>query len=292
MDLPDIEYHAAATLEDASRLMQRHAPHARFLAGGTDLLVDLRVGRISLGHVISLTRIDALRGLSVTNRGLRIGALSTINKLAHSPIVRERWAPLLDAAGQMAAPQIRNVATVGGNLASAVPCADLPPILMVLEATVTLWSPGGERTVPVDAFFLGPRQTVMHDDELLTAVEVPPLPAGFGAAYARLGLRDGNAIAVAGVAAALQLDAHDAVQRARIALGAVAPIPKRVRAAEAALIGDSADENAFEQAAQAALQAAEPLSDIRGSAEYRRRMVGVLTRRALAMAHRRAQEAR
>ena len=292
MYLPDIELHEATTLTEASTLMKRYAPAARLLAGGTDLLVDLKTERVSVAHLVSVNRIDALRGISITDSGLRIGALTTISELERAPIVRERFAPILDAACEMAAPQIRNVATVGGNIACAVPCADLPPILTVMNARVLLWSLAGERSVPLGAFFVGPRRTVLRDDELLTAVVVPDPPPGFGAAYARFALRDGNAIAVAGVAAALLLDDDDkdTIIDARIALGAVAPTPKLVESARALLVGRPAGEDLFNEAACAAMKAAEPIADVRGSVEFRRELVGVLTRRALTTAHRRGRE--
>jgi carbon-monoxide dehydrogenase medium subunit len=288
--LPDIEVHEAATLEDAAAVMRRHAPDARLLAGGTDLLVDLKTRRISVGHVVSLHRIDALRGISETADGLRVGALTTIAQLDRSPVVRQGYSPLLDATSQMANPQIRNVATVGGNLASAVPCADLPPILTAMNASVVLWSPRRERTVPLDAFFVGVRQTALRKGELLTAILVPELPPRFGAAYARFALRDGNAIAVAAVAASLTLNSDDTVRQARIVLGAVAPTPMLVEPASASLIGRPLDEDACRRAAAAAMDVAQPICDVRGSIDFRRETVGVLTRRALAAAFCRARE--
>ena len=292
MHVPEIELHETATLDEAVAAMDRCGPEARLLAGGTDLLVDLKTGRIRAGHLVSLNRIEALRGLSETSIGLRIGALTTITQLDRSPIVRQCFSPLLDATRQMAAPQIRNVATVGGNIASAVPCADLPPILTAMKASVVLWSAREQRTVPLEAFFVGPRQTIRRDDEVLTAVLVPRLPPGFGAAYARFQLRDGNAVAVASVAASMLLDSNDTVREVRVVLGAVAPVPTLAESAGAGLVGQPADEDAFRRAAQAAMKAAEPISDVRGSAEFRREIVGVMTRRALAGACRRARETR
>jgi carbon-monoxide dehydrogenase medium subunit len=287
--VPDIELCEARTLEEAAALMKQHAPGARLLAGGTDLLVDLKSGRVSVGHLVSINRIAALRGVSETDGGLRIGALTTITQLDRAPLVQQRFSPLLEATRQMAAPQIRNVATVGGNIASAVPCADLPPILTAMNASVVLWSLEGERVVPLETFFVGARQTVRRDDEVLTAVLVPRPAAGFGAAYARFGLRDGNTIAVAAVAAGLFLDDNNTVREARIVLGAVAPIPRLVESAGAELVGQPPTDDAFRRAADAAMRAAEPISDVRGSAEFRRELVGVLTRRAMGTSWERAQ---
>ncbi|MFH1749219.1 MAG: xanthine dehydrogenase family protein subunit M [Planctomycetota bacterium] len=290
--VPDIELHETTTLEETAAALSRYGPRARLLAGGTDLLVDLKTGRVGFDHLVSIKRVAALRGLSESDAGLRIGALTTVTQLNRSPIIRQRFAPLLDATSRMAAPQIRNVATVGGNIASAVPCADLPPILTAMNASVVLWSPTGERTVSLEEFFVGARQTVRRDDEVLTAVLVPVQPPGFGAAYARFQLRDGNAIAVASVAASLLLDGDNTAQQARIVLGAVAPIPKLVAAAGNELVGQPPDDDAFRRAAQLAMRAAEPISDVRGSADFRRELVGVLTRRALTTAHQRAREGR
>ena len=290
MYVPDIQLHEAASLEEAAAALTRYAPDARLLAGGTDLLVDLKTGRVSYDHLVSLNRIAELRGVSENNGDLRIGALTTITQLSRSPVVQRHFPALLDATGRMAAAQIRNVATVGGNIAAAVPCADLPPILMAMKASVVLWSPTGQREVPLDSFFTGPRATVLRADEVLTAVLVPKLPSGFGSAYARFQLRDGNAIAVAAVATGLLLDNDDTIRDVRIVLGAVAPIPLLVESAAVELAGQPADEDAFRRAAAAAMSVAEPISDVRGSAEFRRQLVGVLTQRALRTAYQRARE--
>lgn len=270
--------------------MSRYAPDVRLLAGGTDLFVDLKTGRLRVSHLVSLRRVSRVSGLTVTDGTLRIGALTTISQLDRDPRVRTDFHPILDATRQMAVRQIRNVATVGGNIASAVPCADLPPILTVMNATVTLWSPSGERTLPLESFFLGLRRTALGEGEILTDVQVPPLPVRFGAAYARFALREGNAIAVAGVAAGLLLNDDDTIRDARIALGAVAPTPIMVDAAREALLGKPLDDETIAQAAGAAMQAARPISDVRGSAGFRRELVGVLTHRALATARQRAME--
>ncbi len=287
MVLSEAEFHEASTLEQASELMGCWGAQAQLLAGGTNLLVDLKTDRFRTGHVISINRIAALRGISAADGGTRIGALTTINQLAASPVVRERFPAILDAAREMASPQVRNLATVGGNIAGAVPCADLPPILAVLRASISLWSSAGERVLPIEAFFIGPRQTLRRSDEILTEIFVPDAPARFGAAYARFGLREANAVAVAGVAAGLLLAEDGKVAAARICLCAVTPTPKLVTAAES-LLGKILDEAALDGAAAAAVEASQPISDVRGTADYRRDLVGTLTRRALLTAHKRA----
>ncbi len=291
MYVPDVELHETTTLKQAATLMARYGPDARLLAGGTDLLVDLKTGRIGVRHLVSINRIDSLRGVSKRGNPLGIGALTTVTELDRSPIVHRQFSPLLDATRKMAALQVRNAATVGGNIASAVPCADLPPILIAMNASVVLWSPGGRREAPLETFFTGARRTILRRDEILTKVLIPKPPTGFGAAYARLQLRDGNAIAVAAVAASLTLDGDGMIRDARVVLGAVAPVPVLVREAGVALIGRPPGEEVFRLAADAATRAAEPISDVRGSAEYRRQMVGVMAGRALARAYDRSQEA-
>lgn len=290
MYLPHVELHEARTVEEAAALAVRHGVGGRLLAGGTDLLVDLKTGRVRYKHLISIKRIANLRGVTETGDGLRLGALTTITELIRSPAIRATFQPILDAAERMAAAQIRNVATVGGNIACAVPCADLPPILTAMNASVSIWSAAGVRRMPLDAFFLGARRTALRDGEVLTAVLVPAPPSGFGAAYARFGLRNGNTIAVAAVASSLTLGSRGTITDARVVLGAVAPVPKLVKAACACLAGQKPAQRAFAAAAEAAMKAAEPISDVRGSAEFRREIVGVLTRRALAKAHERARE--
>ncbi|MBI3940485.1 MAG: xanthine dehydrogenase family protein subunit M [Acidobacteria bacterium] len=288
MLLSDIELHQATTLEQASELMARYAPGGRLLAGGTDLLVDLKTGRVHSNHVVSIQRIAALRGISVANGEMRIGALTTASQLAFSAVVQEQFPAILDATRDMAAPQIRNMATVGGNIASAVPSGDLPPILIVMNASVILWSPSGAREVPLDSFFVGPRETVRREEEILTEIRVPFPPRGFGAAYQRFALREANACAVAAVAASLWCNEDRSIRDARICVGAAAPTPKLVPAINTLLAGKLPDEKAIQRAAGATVEACRPISDIRGSAEYRRELIGVLTRRALQSARQRA----
>ena len=288
MIMSEAEFHEASTLDQASELLARFGSEARLMMGGTDLLVDLKKGRFRTSHIVSLDRIASLRGIAGGNDGVRIGALTTLSQLARSNVIKERFPAVLDSVREMATPQIRNVATVGGNIASAVPCADLPPMLMVLKARVTLWARSGERVLPLEAFFIGPRQSVRREDEVLTEIFIPYPPAGFGAAYARFSLREANAIAVAGVAAGVVLGEDGRVREARIGLCAVAPTSKLVEAATL-LVGQVLDEVSIGRAAAAAVEASKPISDMRGQADFRRALVDALTRRALVTAGERAQ---
>ncbi len=291
MHIPDFELHEATSLLDASRLLSKHAPGARVLAGGTDLLVDLKSGRDRASHVISIRNIPEMRTIRLADSGLTIGATATLADLDDFVAPLPAYSPIGDATTQMAAIQIRNMATVGGNIGSAVPCADLPPILIAMGSSLTLESTRGERTIPLEEFFLAPRATVRHDDEVLKSVFVPAPAPLCGSAYERFSLREGNAIAVAGVAARIDLDAEGAVRAARISMSAVAPTPGLVKSAGAALIGRPLDEATLAAAADAAAKAAQPICDVRGSAEFRLEIVGVLTRRAVKRAHQRAKEA-
>lgn len=290
MYLTDIVFHDAATLEEAGSLMTQFAPNARLLAGGTDLLVDLKTGRAKYGHVVALTGIPSLRGITADTNGLRIGALVTPNELAAHPVVKERFTPILDATSKLAAQQIRNMATVGGNIAGAIPSADLPPILIVMGASVIIWSPRGERTVPVESVFVGPRKTSLAPDDILTAIYVPTPPSRFGAAFSRFAQRRANACAIAGVAASLRLAENGSIADARIALSAVAPTPILVPGITELLAGQPASNETFMKAASAAAEAAVPISDVRGTAGFRAQIVSVLARRALETASSRAKE--
>lgn len=290
MFVPDVELHNARSVAEASAHLDRFAPDVRALAGGTDLLVDLKMGRIRVGHVVSLRRLPELRGITPNQDGVRIGAFTSPNQLAESPLIREHFAALLDSIHQMAAPQVRNMATVGGNVASAVPSADLPPLLIAYRAAALLCSRSAERRIPLESFFLGPRRSVARPDEVLTALHLPLPPPGFGAAYARFSLREANACAVAAVAASLELARDRSIRAARVVLCAVGPVPKLVEDAGESLVGRFLDDDTLAAAATAAMAAAQPISDIRASADYRRELVGILTRRALVAARRRCAD--
>lgn len=289
MHIPTLELHEAANLEDATALLSKYSPDVRLLAGGTDVLIDLKNNGNGVGHLVNVARIEVMHGITEDGDGLRVGALTTISEIDESPLIGGGYEVLRDATSQMATFQIRNTATIGGNIVGANPCADTPPVLLVLDATAELISANGKRNVPMHELITGPRETVLEEDELMTAVLLPRPPARFGAAYARFGLRNGNAIAVASVAASLALNDDGTVHDARIALGAVAPVPTLVEEANLWLEGRQLNSIAAGEAAAAAMKAAQPISDVRGSAEFRRELVGVLTKRALQAAEKRAK---
>jgi carbon-monoxide dehydrogenase medium subunit len=288
MILPEFDYHRPETVKDACALLADLGEEAKVIAGGTDLLVDLKREFKSAGHLVTLRGIPELTCVEKDADGtLRLGPMVTPNEAGHSPIVRDAHAPLAEAALTMAAYQIRNRATIGGNLVSAVPSADMPPILIALGSKVALASPGGAREIPLEEFFVGPRENVLGDAEILAQIIVPPPEKGSGAHYIKHSLRDASALAVVGVAANVVLDGGT-VKSARIVLGAVAPTPLIAEKAGAALTGRAPENGVIAEAATAAAGEAKPISDLRGSAEYRRELVRVLTERAVATAVERA----
>jgi len=275
------DYYAPTSLNEALGLLAEQGRRARALAGGTDLLLKMRAGRLAPGCLINIKRLPELRGLSYDEtQGLRLGALTTVAEIMASPDVCSRYPALAHAAATMASVQIRNLATVGGNLCNAAPSADLAPPLIALGAQVHIAGPRGERSVALEEFLLGPGQTALADDELLVALTLPPPERGLTAVYLKHTPREAMDIAIVGVATAVTLNDGVCIS-ARIVLGAVAPTPLVAREAGEALIGRPLEEKHIAEAARLAVQAARPIDDVRASAWYRREMVRVLVQRAL-----------
>jgi carbon-monoxide dehydrogenase medium subunit len=289
MRIRNFEYHTPADLTEACRILAEHGGTAAVLAGGTDLLVHLKEETVHWNHLVSLRRVEEVRGIHFdAKNGLTIGAAVTHSLIARSEPVRLLYPGLAEAAFSIGAVQVRNRGTIGGNICSAVPSADLPPILLALESEFRLVGVNGERRIPAKQFFLGPRKTVLQADEILVSIHVPLPVENSGSCYLKFALRDAVALAVAGVASFLAMDARKC-REARIALGAVAPTP--VLAAEAAksLGGAEINEAAARRAGAIARGECKPISDIRGSEAYRRDLVDVLTQRSLLAAAARAR---
>ncbi len=251
-------------------------------------MVDLRRGSRVPDHLISLADLHELREVTREEGRLRIGALVTPAQLEDSPEVRDARPELLDAVGAFGTPQVRNRATVGGNLCTAASCADFAPLLLALSARVVVAAPEGTRELPLAEFFGDHRKTILESGHILAHVLVPERTPGEGAAYEAFGLRATNFITVASVAAFLRFDGG-ICSGARIALGAVAPTPVLVRDAEELLVGSAGSEDDFAGAAARAATASSPITDIRGSAEHRRELVQDLCVRALLKARGRAR---
>ena len=278
------EYHAPTSLNEAISLLQEHGEAARALAGGTDLVVQMKEKTTKFAapsHIVSLLRVPELSGVSFSeSEGLRIGAGATMSQVADSPIIRERYRAIAEGAALVGSIQTMNMATVGGNLCNAAPSADIAPPLLAFEAEAVIVGPSGRRKLVLEEFFLGPGKTALAADELLAEVRVPLPPPGTGSAYDRHTPRKQMDIAVVGVAAALTM-AGERIERARVALGAVAPTPVRAPQAEAALEGQAPSDELFARAADVSAAECSPIADLRGSAEFRRHIVRVMTKRML-----------
>lgn len=280
MYLPDFEYYAPDNVPEACRLLKELGSKAVVLAGGTDLLHKMKQGQLTPGAVVSLKNLADLRGIRCAPNGdISMGARVTQNEIADSRVLQERYRSLCEAAHNMANNQIRHIGTVGGNIVNAVPSADLPPILIALGARVRLVGYDGERVVPLEEIFVGVHRTVLNENELLTEVIIPQ-QATTGSTYIRFGLRRSGALAVAAVAVAVHMEGT-VCRQAHIVLGAAGPVPMRAIAAERLLIDQKVDDTLLEEVGLAAAQASKPRSSIRGSAEYRRDLIRVLTGRAL-----------
>ncbi len=286
--LPEFQYLVPDTLQEACAMLGQIGSQAMVLSGGTDLLVKMRAGLLKPSCLVSLKKLEELRG--ITRRpgvGIVVGARTTQNELAASPLLREKYPSICSAAATMAGYQIRNVGTLGGNLVNAVPSADLPPILIALQAQVRIAGSASQRVVALENFFLGSGKTVLQPGEILVEVVIPDQPTS-GSNYIKFGLRRAEALAVVGVATSVAMGDGTATD-VRIALGAVAPTPIRARQAEDVLRGQKPGPALIERAGKLAAAASRPISDIRGSADYRRHLVEVLTcdslSRAIAEGH-------
>jgi len=278
------EYCAPVSLAEAISLLDRHGDSARVIAGGTDLLTALKERWERPAYVIGIGAIPGLAHITYEEGvGLKIGAAATVRAVETSAVVRAKYPVLASAASTLASIQIRNLATVAGNICRASPSADTPPALIVLGAQVKLAGSDGERVVALDDFFTGPGRTVRRPNELLTEISIPPPRPHSGAAYFKHSPRRAMDLAVVGVAAAVVLE-NGLCRDVRIALGAVAATPRRARGAEAVLEGYEPTAARLEEAARAAATECSPISDVRGSADYRREMVRVNTARALQQA--------
>lgn len=253
---------------------------ATVLAGGTNVIVDLRAKRIHPKRIVSIDRLQELRGISIEDSRIIVGSRTTVSDLLRSKDVASAAPALVESARVFAGQMVRNAATIGGNIACGSPAADLVPVLLSVDAEVTLVSRGGERTVALDDYFLGYKRSVRRPDELISRISWKRLPAGAANIFYKLGRRKGDAITVTGVAVTLDV-AEGRCSRARIALGAVAPTVIRAKKAEAMLESHKITSELIEAAANQAVAECSPIDDVRASAGYRRHTVRVLVRRLL-----------
>ena len=282
------EYRAPGSLNGALEMLRDAGESAKIIAGGTDLLPGLRQGATNPKLLIDL-RFVSLNQIKLDNNGICLGASVTHSQLLKSATVKAQFPALATACSEIGSPPIRNRGTLGGNLVQASPAADTAPPLLAYDAQVVLVRLGSKRTVPLIDFFTGPGKTVKREDEILTEIWLPFMPRRTASEFMKLGKRKAMAIAVASVTVRLTQHSNGHISEARIALGSVAPMPLRARAAEAMIEGNTITRSLITEAAQKSREQASPISDIRASADYRQRMVEVLTRRGLTSAWRKLE---
>lgn len=275
--MSEFDYLLPESLEEAFRL-KAELPEARFVAGGTDLMVRVREGRVRPPVLVSLTRVAELSGIRHADR-IRIGALTRVADLAEDAEVGRMLPALAQAAETLGSVQIRNLATVGGNLCNASPCADLAPPLLVADATIAIRSPRGERELLLADFFIAPGETRLESDEIVVEVRVPRPSNSSRAAFTKQS-RVRMDISLASVAVLLDCDGNHCF-KARVAAGSVAPRPVRLVEVETLLEGREVTKSLVQQAKEKAMAEVRPISDVRASAAYRRHLAGVLVHRAL-----------
>ncbi|MFW6068844.1 MAG: FAD binding domain-containing protein [Chloroflexota bacterium] len=282
-------YYEPQSLSEAAALLEKYGDKASLLAGGTDLLVEVKEKLRQPDHVINLKKIPGLAHLCFDDKdGLRFGTLTTVRAVETDPAIIAHYAGLQQAALELGSIQIRNRATVVGNICRASPSADTLPPLIADGTRLRIFGKQGERVVSMEDFFTGPGRTILETGEIVTEVLVPPPPVHCGKAYIKHGRRQAMELATVGVAVHL-VQEGDICREARIVLGAVAPTPIRAPEAEEHLRGAVLDEATMAEAARLAKEIARPISDVRSSASYRRAMVEVLTARAISQAAQRAQ---
>jgi len=275
------DYYKPQTSGEAFKLMEKHKGCARYIAGGTDILVRIKHGVMRPDALVSLTGIGELRGIQ-HNKGVTLGSMTLIRELERDPVLAREYPVLAQAAGVLASPQIRNVATLGGNLGNAAPSADCAPPLMVLDALLTIEGPGSKREVPIDGFFLGPGRTCCDSLEILTRISIPPPADKTGMAFLKVG-RVSQDIAVINAAALLVME-KGVCRKCRLAVGAVAPVPLRLKGIETVIEGQEICDELLDRVGKMVEQEVSPITDIRSTEEYRRVVTGVMVRRAIRQA--------
>lgn len=281
--LPSFDYVRASTPDEVVHLLGEHGEAAQLLMGGTDLFVRMHDGFIRPKTIVDVKHLPGMRDILYDEQtGLTIGAAATMNEVARHPDVHIHYPLLAEAANSVASYQLRNRATLGGNLCNGSPAADTAPATLLLEGRIVLYGQDGEREVPADEFFLGPGATAMQPGELMTAVRFPVPPAGSAGRYLKLGRNKAGDLAIAGVAVfGFPNGTTPPSYHFRIGLASVAPVPLRAREAEEVLAASPPGEETFALAAEKAMEAAAPIDDVRASAAYRKAMVHALTLRAL-----------
>jgi len=281
--LPRFEYLGPETVEETLALLNEYGRKAKVLAGGTDLIPEMKWGEYRPDFVIALRRISGLDNIEYDKKnGLKLGAMCKIAQIEKSDVIKNKYPVLAQAASVLASMEIRNRGTVGGNLCTAAPSADMPPSLLALEAKAVIASKDGERVLPLEEFFAGPKKTILNHDEILVRLEVPSMKPNSAGEYVKFGRRRAMEIAMIGVAALLTVEPEEnRCIDAKLALATAAPTPIRAKEAEKKLTGKKLDPDIIEEAAQMASKEASPRTSWRTTEEYRRDLIPVLVRRAI-----------
>jgi len=282
----EFDYLHCLSLSDALAFLEQYQGSAKVLAGGTDLVVKMKTGSLSCGQIISIAKIAELNYLRENRETLQVGAVTTLREVEGYPLVKSHYSALFEAVRSMAATSVRNMATLGGNLCNGSPAADTAPALLVFDATVTLTSKRGERTLPIAGFFLGPGKTALAADELLTAISLPLPGAASGSSFLKLG-RVAADIAKINVAVFLQREG-ETCSSCRIAFGAVAPVPIRLPEAEELLAGHTVTPDLIREVARTAATLIRPITDNRSTSDYRRKVSPIILEEAIIAAWRRS----
>src|SRR5581483_362684 len=276
------EFYQPATLQEASRLVKSNGPGGRFLAGGTDLVIAMKEKGLLPKYIVDLKRLPGLSGIRENADGsITLGALTTMYEIETSPLIKKKFPFLAQSAAEVGSIQIRNRATIGGNMCNATPSADTAPALIALSATATIAGETGERSMNLEEFFKGPGQNAMDPAEILTAITIPKTAPQLVGDYIKFSPRDMMDLAYVGVAVVYNLGSDRKCTGVRVVLGAVAPTPMRAKNSEALLEGRILSEELAAKVGDEAAREARPISDVRSSADYRRAMVGVMTKRAI-----------
>ncbi len=280
--LRGFDYHEPISLGEATRILLAAGDGARVLAGGTDLIVDMKTGRMCPSAVVNLKHIAGLTGIEAVAGGTRIGALTKVTAVEVSSLVQDCYPGLAQAASILASPPVRALATIGGNVARASPASDLGPALIVHQATATVEGRNGARDELVEELYVEPGATSLSSSDIITSLFLPDPPPGFGSAHVKLGTRgSGTDIALAGASASVVIGERGEIVDCRIALASLGPTPFRVLATEEMLRAEMPNGAVLAAAAESAAREAQPISDMRASASYRTTLAQVLTLRVL-----------
>lgn len=283
--IPKIEYHRATELGEALKLLSQHKENCKIIAGGTDLIPAARRRRTLLPehmHIVDISSIEGLDYIIKDGDMIRIGAITRVSEIEMSTVIKGNALILAKAASQMGSLQVRNLGTIGGNLCNASPAADTAPPLLVLNAKVKVRSINKQRLVPLQEFFMGPGKTTLTPEEILTEVQIPLIKPTGNSYFIKFGRRNAFTLSIVSVATLVKVE-NGVFDDIRIALGSVAPTPIRASKAEEHLIGHKVNEQVIDDGVNVVANEVKPISDVRASAEYRRDMAYVLTKRAISL---------